>query len=142
MSERHWPSTPDPINHPPHYARAAEHPSGVECIEMVRHMPFCLGNAIKYLYRAGHKGSAAEDYRKAAWYLRRQAGDPAQPEMLPFPRDASDALRQWATSPMAAERQVMCLVVIALGTEAPSQVGTYLTKAADLCEQLAGEVTP
>jgi Protein of unknwon function (DUF3310) len=62
----------DQVNRPAHYARASEHPSGVECIEIVETLPFCLGNAVKYIYRAGHKLNAAEDYRKAAWYFRRQ----------------------------------------------------------------------
>ena len=36
----------DPVNHPPHYNG---HPSGVECITIVEHMGFNLGNAIKYI---------------------------------------------------------------------------------------------
>ena len=32
---------------------------------------FCVGNALKYISRAGHKNDAAEDYRKAIWYLER-----------------------------------------------------------------------
>ena len=32
---------------------------------------FCRGNALKYISRAGHKGDAAEDTRKAIWYLNR-----------------------------------------------------------------------
>jgi hypothetical protein len=56
----------DPIN-PPHYKR---HPSGIECIAVVRHMGFNLGNAVKYIWRAGEKGDAVEDLEKAVWYLR------------------------------------------------------------------------
>lgn len=56
----------DPINHPSHYTA---HPSGVECIEVTRSLPFTLGNAVKYLWRSGKKGPAIEDLRKAAWYL-------------------------------------------------------------------------
>ena len=58
----------DPIN-PAHY-RA--HPSGVECIEITEHMNFCIGNAMKYLWRAGAKGDAIEDLRKAVWYIERE----------------------------------------------------------------------
>lgn len=58
--------TEDPVNHPYHYVA---HPSGVECIEITRHMNFCLGNAMKYIWRAGLKGDALEDLRKAAWYI-------------------------------------------------------------------------
>jgi hypothetical protein len=41
--------SPDDVNKPRHYCG---HPSGVECIEVVEHMNFCLGNAMKYIWRA------------------------------------------------------------------------------------------
>jgi hypothetical protein len=59
----------DLVNHPPHYTR---HPSGVECIEITEHMNFCLGNAIKYIWRADLKQDAIEDLRKAQWYIDRE----------------------------------------------------------------------
>jgi hypothetical protein len=59
----------DPVNHPKHYT---EHPSGVECIEITEYMNFCVGNAIKYLWRAGLKGEQIEDLRKARWYIDRE----------------------------------------------------------------------
>ena len=59
----------DPVNHPKHYT---EHPSGVECIEITEHLNFCVGNAIKYLWRAGLKGEQVEDLRKARWYIDRE----------------------------------------------------------------------
>lgn len=55
----------DAVNHPKHYT---EHPSGVECIQITRHMGFNLGNAMKYVWRADLK-SGIEDLRKAVWYL-------------------------------------------------------------------------
>ena len=58
----------DMVNHPPHYT---QHPSGVECIEVTEHMPFTLGNAVKYLHRCGDKGNNMEDLRKAMWYINR-----------------------------------------------------------------------
>lgn len=61
------------IDHPSHHARASSHPTAVECIDLVEHLPFCVGNAIRYVYRANHKNNATKDYRKAAWYLRRQS---------------------------------------------------------------------
>ena len=59
---------PDMVNKPPHYKDT----SGIECKEITCHrkMPFSLGNAIKYLYRAGSKGDLLEDLKKAEWYLR------------------------------------------------------------------------
>lgn len=59
----------DPVNHPQHYR---QHPSGVEAIQITEHFNFCIGNAIKYLWRADAKGNALEDLEKAAWYVRRE----------------------------------------------------------------------
>lgn len=57
----------DTVNHPKHYN---SHPSGVECLEIVRHMTFNVGSATKYLWRAGLKSpNAVEDLRKAVFYL-------------------------------------------------------------------------
>ena len=64
MSDAH-----DTVNHPAHYTG---HPSGVECIAITEHMGFCVGNAVKYLWRAGHKGPALDDLRKARWYIDRE----------------------------------------------------------------------
>ena len=59
----------DSVNHPKHYTA---HPSGVECITITEHMGFCLGNAIKYIWRADEKGNAIEDLEKAKWYVERE----------------------------------------------------------------------
>jgi len=56
----------DPVNNPKHYT---SHASGVECIQITRHMGFNLGNAIKYIWRADEKGKRIEDLEKAVWYL-------------------------------------------------------------------------
>jgi hypothetical protein len=58
---------PDQVNHPKHYT---SHPSGVECIEITRHMGYNLGNAVKYIWRCDLKRDAIEDLRKAIWYLQ------------------------------------------------------------------------
>lgn len=65
---------PDNVEHPSHYT---SHPSGIECIEITRHYCFSIGNAIKYLWRAGLKKDASlsdkqkeiEDLNKAIWYI-------------------------------------------------------------------------
>lgn len=64
----------DQINHPKHYT---SDPSGIECIDITRHRNFNIGNAIKYLWRAGLKedkdrkliDKQVEDLNKAIWYL-------------------------------------------------------------------------
>jgi hypothetical protein len=57
---------PDAVHHPSHYK---SHPSGIECIQITRHMGFNLGNAMKYIWRADLKNNAIEDLKKAVWYL-------------------------------------------------------------------------
>lgn len=59
------------VNHPSHYNQG-----GVECIDALKSClglegfrGFCAGNAIKYLWRAGHKGDAKTDIKKASWYV-------------------------------------------------------------------------
>ena len=56
----------DMVNNPKHYT---SHPSGIECIEVTRHMGFNLGNATKYIWRCDLKKDAIEDLRKAIFYL-------------------------------------------------------------------------
>ena len=65
----------DMVNHPAHYN---SHPSGIECIDIVRHHNFNIGNAIKYLWRCGVKteegmdiqDKAIEDLQKAIFYIQ------------------------------------------------------------------------
>lgn len=60
----------DKVNHPPHYN---QHPSGVETIDIVEHFSFNVGNAIKYLWRAGVKDDdPITDLKKARWYISRE----------------------------------------------------------------------
>lgn len=67
----------DKVSHPHHYT---SHPSGVECIDITEHYDFCVGNAIKYLWRAGlkvesgytHVEKELEDLKKAVWYINRK----------------------------------------------------------------------
>ena len=60
----------DPVNHPSHYN---SHPSGIECIQISEHMNFNLGNAVKYIWRAGLKSDAPiTDLEKARWYIERE----------------------------------------------------------------------
>lgn len=58
----------DPVNRPAHYTRSA-----VETIDAIEAwgLGFHLGNVVKYVSRAGHKGAAVEDLKKARWYLDR-----------------------------------------------------------------------
>jgi hypothetical protein len=59
----------DMVNDPPHYKDG-----GIETIDFIeaKKLGFNLGNAIKYISRAGKKGDALEDLKKARWYLNRE----------------------------------------------------------------------
>ncbi len=65
----------DNINHPLHYTssgavcRKCGEP--IECIDITQNMGFCLGNALKYIWRCGKKDSAIEDLQKAVWYINK-----------------------------------------------------------------------
>jgi len=66
----------DLVNHPPHYLSSEARCSGcekpIECIDVVKHMNFNLGNAMKYIWRAEHKGNRIQDLQKAIWYLQNE----------------------------------------------------------------------
>lgn len=56
------------VNHPTHYTGRG---IGYECIDITQHQTFCVGNAIKYLWRYQDKGKPLEDLEKARWYAHR-----------------------------------------------------------------------
>jgi len=60
---------PDTVNHPPHYTAGK-----IEVIDFIedQKLSYHLGNVVKYVCRADHKGSRLEDLKKAAWYLNRE----------------------------------------------------------------------
>ena len=66
------------IDHPKHYN---SHPSHVECIDIAECLNFCLGNALKYIMRAGLKDSATRlvDLEKAKWYIQRNQRNGVHP---------------------------------------------------------------
>jgi hypothetical protein len=59
------------VNHPQHYGGEDNQYEAIKVIEAWE-LDFCLGNVIKYISRAGKKGSKMEDLRKAQWYLERK----------------------------------------------------------------------
>lgn len=59
------------VDHPRHYNQGE-----FEVIDVIEDwgLGFSLGNAIKYIARADHKGSRAKDLEKAIWYIQRELG--------------------------------------------------------------------
>lgn len=71
------PKKEDVVNHPSHYTRGK-----IEVIDFIedQHLPYHLGNVIKYIARAGYKGDKLEDLKKARWYLDRYINEVMQHE--------------------------------------------------------------
>ena len=63
----------DMVNEPPHYKDSSV---VIEPIEVLKYMDFCLGNAFKYVIRAGKKGDYLEDLKKAQWYFNKASKHP------------------------------------------------------------------
>lgn len=59
----------DPVNRPAHYRWL---PNGIEVIDITETLNFNMGNAIKYILRADHKGKPEEDLAKSLWYINRE----------------------------------------------------------------------
>jgi hypothetical protein len=59
------------VNHPSHYGGAGNPYEAIKVVEAWG-LNFCLGNVVKYISRAGKKGDALEDLKKARWYLDRE----------------------------------------------------------------------
>lgn len=121
----------DLVNNPAHY----KNESGVECIEVSRHLPGNLANAWKYIYRHRMKGQPVQDLKKAAWYLRDQAkhlgpaGDRIPDRVL------ADALAIIDHEPDHRLKDAMTAILIALNTSA------YETAAQNI-EAVIREIAP
>lgn len=59
------------VDHPEHYGGRDNPFEAIKVIE-AWNLGFCLGNAIKYILRAGRKSDRVEDLKKARWYLDRE----------------------------------------------------------------------
>jgi len=86
----------DPVSKPAHYN---QHPSGIETIQVTEHMNFCLGNAMKYLWRREIKhADPVLDFEKSLWYINRE-----------IHRRFSNALESVSTRPsLRSERRGTC----------------------------------
>lgn len=89
----------DMIHHPAHYTSGR---MGFECIEMTRLMPFCSGNAAKYVFRADDKGNPVQDLEKARVYAY-WAWEELEAVALPGKRDALEIVYYRHISPLRAQ---------------------------------------
>jgi len=60
------------VSHPRHYNQSK---SGIECIELIEHLPCNIANAVKYVWRCGLKSTETplRDLESARWYTEREA---------------------------------------------------------------------
>lgn len=70
----HW----EKVNHPAHYCVG-----GIEVIDAIEawELPYHLGNVVKYVARAKHKGDEVTDLQKARWYLDRYIANLTKPQI-------------------------------------------------------------
>lgn len=68
---KNFPAVKENVDHPAHYS-----PGVYEVINVIEawNLDFHLGNAVKYIARAGRKDpeKTIEDLQKAIWYLKRE----------------------------------------------------------------------
>lgn len=77
------PTPTDAVNHPAHYGGGDNPYEAIKIIEALQ-LDFCLGNAVKYISRAGKKAaSPREDLEKAIWYLQRRLKQVTEAESPP-----------------------------------------------------------
>ena len=57
------------VDHPDHYKVG-----GIETIDFIdaKNLNYNMGNAVKYISRAEHKGNKKQDLQKALWYIKRE----------------------------------------------------------------------
>lgn len=123
------PAQCDAVNHPSHYNHG-----GMETIDYIESLgigfEFCVGNAIKYLSRAGYKDNIVQDLRKALWYIDRACRYmPTEATML-FLVKARDCVQRYvaleeAAAPLTAEY----IIDISEHTGAPILVTDLLGEA-------------
>lgn len=74
------------INHPKHYGGGDNPYEAIKVVEAWA-LGFCLGNVVKYISRAGKKGDALEDLKKARWYLEREIANLESAQRATAPRE-------------------------------------------------------
>ena len=104
---------------PKHYD---DHPSGVECIDVIRYLPYSAGNAIKYLWRAGQKDNTVQDLNKALWYVRDCMAYPQPYRGLDW-----DAISKWYEAETAGYRKTaISRIFMSQYTQAETSIKAWL----------------
>jgi hypothetical protein len=79
------------VNHPKWYT---SHPSGIECIDLIEHLPTNLGNSVKYVWRCGLKTTETplRDLKSAQWYVDRESCRIDLFELLDVPKPKTEVV--------------------------------------------------
>lgn len=91
----------------------------VQVIELIRYMPFSIGNAIKYVYRNERKALPREDLTKALWYLEDYSEHPAaldEPISAALVAKVVHGCQTWETRAVIALVDVYSSVQLSWGT--------------------------
>lgn len=121
------------VDHPRHYN---QHPSGIECIELIEHLPANLSHAFKYIWRCGLKQSETplRDLKSALWYVRREQRRIAMYELNGEPGSKTDVVwRALAHQVVASEWErpdnMLCVCLTALLDRRLYDIEPVLVKA-------------
>lgn len=100
------------IEHPDHYNCL---PNNIECIDVVKHFDFCLGNVIKYIWRAGLKpgSSKFDDLQKAKKYIEFALSDMTCVHCLKREAEPHPVVQLCAecTTPMESKKDAKAVVI-------------------------------
>jgi len=120
------------VNHPSHYNAGgpigADGTAQFEVIKIIDDLglgfAFCMGNALKYVLRASHKGTQKQDLDKAQWYLRRALTYPDRMMQAPVARRVSimEASKAWDLKPE------LTTVVEAISEGNPERALTFISR--------------
>jgi hypothetical protein len=125
------------INHPKHYIHG-----GIEVIDVIEEfgLDFHVGNALKYIASADHKGDRTENLQKAVWYLKRRIGFDASRRLAPLKGKAAKIIfiqQAWQLPPWL-DLAVYSLLVAATMVEDAAFVNSLRSALAYVEKELAG----
>lgn len=92
---------------------------GVESIEIIERLPFCIGSAVKYVWRCGNKGGPRDadlDMGKARWFMNRQlsSGEPLSESSRDAVLDAIARIELEFTGPEEKRHELIYLLRVFL----------------------------
>lgn len=106
---------PNGVNHPVGYNM---HPSGVECIEIIRYLTFDTGCVFKYLFRFEYK-DGSKDVNKSKWYMEDFAVNKVPLDRRPPAKVLEKVKKVWETEPNPQIKWIWGLFLTYLSNPTP-----------------------